>query len=49
MGKINNEEFLSKQKERINVKKGEVTFVSKEDLEKMGIKLFDSKKNGKEE
>ena len=35
-------ELCERQKNRININKGEVTFVSKEELEEMGIKLFDS-------
>lgn len=35
-------ELCERQKNRININKDEVTFVSKEELEKMEIKLFDS-------
>lgn len=36
-------ELYEHQKNRININKDEVTFVSKEELKKMEIKLFDSK------
>lgn len=42
-------ELYEHQKNRININKGEVTFVSKEELEKMGIKLFDSEVTEKED
>lgn len=42
-------ELHEHQKNRININKGEVTFVSKEELEKMGIKFFDSKVTEKED
>lgn len=35
-------ELYEHQKNRININKGEVTFVSKEELREMRIKLFDS-------
>ena len=42
-------ELYEHQKNRININKGEVNFVSKEELEKMGIKLFDSEVTEKED
>lgn len=41
-------ELCERQKNRININKDEVTFVSKEELRKMGIKLFDSNVTAKE-
>lgn len=41
-------ELCECQKNRININKDEVIFVSKEELGKMGIKLFDSNVTEKE-
>lgn len=41
-------ELCECQKNRINVNKDEVTFVSREELGEMGIKLFDSNVTEKE-
>ena len=34
-------ELCEHQKNRININKDEITFVSKKELEKIGVKLFD--------
>lgn len=47
MENIKDEEFLENKKNRINVQKGEVKFCNEEDLESLGITLFDSKKKKK--
>lgn len=41
-------ELYEHQKNRININKNEVTFVSKEELREMRIKLFDSEVTEKE-
>ena len=41
-------ELCEHQKNRININKDEVTFVGKEELGEMGIRLFDSEVTKKE-
>ena len=48
MDDIKENEMKELQKDRINLKKEEVKFVTKEQLEAMGIRLFDDENDTKE-